>query len=211
LLDNNLKNQTLSNKIEINKEAIEQDGDSKLSEGEKLSIKDLLYLSLIESSNDAAFALTEPFGEKKFVELMNKNAKMIGLKNTRYFNPTGLEPDDPKKPINYSTAEDLVKLANYIIKKYPQIFEITKQPSYKIVDLSGKGKYLTPKNTDKLLKQIPGIIGGKTGWTPKAGGCLLLVLKNPDRENSYFINVVLGSSDRFGDMKKIIKALNIED
>ncbi len=205
-----LENNDLSKMIIVTKKAVNQDGDSKLKEGEKISIKNLLYMALIESSNDAAFALTEPIGEKKFVQLMNLNASKIGLQHTYYFNPTGLEPDDQNKPINYSTAEDLIILTKYIIENYPQIFEITKQRSYIISDPNKMGRHIISQNTDKLLGKVSGIIGGKTGWTPRAGGCLLLVLNDPDN-NGYFVNVVLGSNNRFGDMEKIIKALGIKN
>jgi len=204
---------SLSQIIRISKEAVNQEGDSRwggLRVGEGLSVKNLLYMALLESSNDAAFALTEPLGEKAFVGLMNIYSKEIGLKNTRFFNPTGLEPDEPNEPINYSTARDLVKLAQYILKNYPQIFEITINQSYTILKPNGAIHHFIPENTNELLKKTPGIIGGKTGWSPKASGCLLLVFKKP-KEKGYFINVVLGSSNRFGDMEKIIKALEIKN
>jgi D-alanyl-D-alanine carboxypeptidase len=153
--------------------------------------------------------LTEPIGEEGFVDLMNINAKNLGLKNTRFFNPTGLEPDGPNEPINHSTVGDLVKLAKYILKNYPQIFKITANQSYTILKPNGAVHHFIPENTNELLGKVPGIIGGKTGWSPKASGCLLLVLKNP-KGNGYFVTVVLGSNDRFGDMKKIIEALGIK-
>jgi len=199
--------------ITISKEAVGQEGDSKwggLKVGEKLSVKNLLHMALIESNNDAAFALTEPIGEKGFVDLMNMEARKIGLTNTRFFNPTGLEPDEPNGSINYSTTGDLVKLAQYILKNYPRIFEITTNQSYAILKPNGAIHHFIPESTNKLLGKVPGIIGGKTGWSPKALGCLLLILKN-SKGNGYFITVVLGSNDRFGDMEKIIKALEIKN
>jgi len=197
----------LSQLITISKEAVNQEGDSKwgdLKVGEKLSVKNLLHMALIESSNDAAFALTEPIGEKGFVDLMNIESRKIGLNNTRFFNPTGLEPDEPDGLINYSTVRDLVRLAQYILKNYPQIFKISLNQSYVILKPNGALHHFIPENTNKLLGKVPGIIGGKTGWSPKASGCLLLILKDP-KGSGYFINVVLGSKDRFGDMEKIIK------
>jgi len=179
----------LSLPIKITKEAVNQEGVSKFRElnpGELVPVKELVYKMLIESSNDAAFALTEPIGEDGFVALMNIYAKEIGLSDTFFLDPTGLKK-------NTSTARELVKLANYILENYPQIFEIT--------------TYRADQNTNKLLKEIPEIVGGKTGWTQEARGCLILVLKN--RRNGYFVNVVLGSEHRFNDMRKIIKTLNI--
>jgi D-alanyl-D-alanine carboxypeptidase len=202
----------LSQNIKISKKAIDQEGDSKwggLEEGEEISVKNLLYMALIESSNDAAFALTKPLGEKKFVKLMNVSVEKLGLQKTRFFNPTGLEPDDPEMPLNYSTAEDLTVLAQYILNEYPQIFRITANQSQAILRPNGSLHHFIPENTNKLLGRFPGIVGGKTGWSPRAGGCLLLLIKEPESGN-YFINVVLGSNNRFGDMEKIIRALGID-
>ncbi|HHE76437.1 MAG TPA: D-alanyl-D-alanine carboxypeptidase, partial [Candidatus Parcubacteria bacterium] len=198
--------------IKISKEAVSQEGDSRwggLKVGENLSVKNLLYMALIESNNDAAFALTEPVGEKAFVDLMNLNARKIGLKNTRFFNPTGLEPDDLSDPINYSSAYDLARLAEYILNNYPKIFEITENESISILKPDGSLHHFIPENTNRLLEVVPGVIGGKTGWAPRASGCLVLVIKNPKKDGC-FINVVLGSRDRFGDMKKIIEALGVK-
>ncbi len=196
--------------ITISKEAVEQEGDSRwgsLKEGEELSVENLLYMMLIESNNDAAFALTEPIGEEGFVGLMNINAENLGLDDTRFFNPAGLEPDDPTEPINYSTARDLVKLAKYILEKYPQIFEITNNQSYSVLRPNGALHHFIPENTNKLLGEFPEIVGGKTGWAPAASGCLLIVMKDP-KKNGYFINVVLGANDRFGEMQKIIDTMD---
>ena len=176
-----------SQTIKITKEAVNQEGSSKFSEirpGDTMSVRNLVQKMLIESDNDAAFALTEPMGEKAFVGLMNIYSKEIGLKDTVFSNPTGLEQ-------NNSTVRDLARLTEYILEKHPEIFEIT--------------TYNVDQNTNELLGEIPEIIGGKTGWTPEAKGCLLLVLDNP--RGGYFINVVLGSEDRFGDMRKIINAI----
>ena len=179
-------------RIKISKEAVSQEGASRFGDlrpGDNLFARSLVYKMLIESDNDSAFALSEFLGEDPFVDLMNIYSDNIGLKNTFFSNPTGLEK-------NTSTAKDLVQLAKYVMENYPQIFEIT--------------TYQPDRNTNKLLREIPGIIGGKTGWTPEAKGCLLLVLDNPENK-SYFINVVLGSEDRFSDMKKIIKAVRRRD
>jgi len=183
----------LSDKIEISKEAVEQEGEmGRLKVGEILSVKELLHIMLIESSNDAAYALATPnIGTKKmeeesFVDLMNLEAYYnIGLKpeNTHFINPTGLDPKDPFQDTNYSTVKDLVELVKYLIKYQSEILEILSR--------------------NELLGEIEGIVGGKTGYTKRAGGCLVLILEGP-RKNSYFINVILGSEDRFEEMKQLI-------
>ncbi len=199
----------LSQLITITKEAVEQEGSSKygdLKAGESLSVESLLYIMLIESSNDAAFALTELIGKKGFVGLMNIYAKELELKNTYFVNPTGLDLDDSRNSPNYSTAEDLVKLTKYILRNYPQIFEITINQSYEILMPNGLTHHFIPENTNKLLGEVPDIIGGKTGWSFSAGGCLLLVVDNPNK-NGYFVNIILGAKDRFNEMRKLMDAL----
>ena len=195
--------------ITITKEAVEQEGSSKygdLEVGENLSVEALLYTMLIESSNDAAFALSQLIGQKGFVDLMNLYAKNLGLEKTYFVNPNGLEPDEPKEPKNISTARDLIKLSKFILKNYPQIFEITANQSYEVLKPDDSLHHFIPENTNKLLGEIPEIIGGKTGWGIEAGGCLLLVLDNPN-SNKYYINIVLGAKDRFAEMRKLIDAL----
>ena len=199
-----------SQPVKITKEAVEQEGQSKYGElkiGESLSVKNLLYIALIESSNDAAFALTEPIGRQGFVELMNLYSKKIELENTYFVNPTGLEPDRPEELKNFSTAKDIVRLTKYILENYPQIFEITTNQSYEVLSLDNTLHHFIPQNTNELLREIPEIIGGKTGWGIEAGGCLLLVLDNPEEEGSYFVSIVLGAKDRFAEMRKIIDAI----
>ncbi|MFH1656309.1 MAG: serine hydrolase [Candidatus Nealsonbacteria bacterium] len=190
--------------IRISKTAIDQEGVSgKLKEGEYLSVENLLKIMLIQSSNDAAYALTEPISQSAFVDLMNIYAQDIGLKNTKFFNSTGLEPIITGAPRNYSSTEDLVKLSIYILKNYPRIFEITAKTSAEILNVDGSLHHFITKNTNNLLKEIPEIIGGKTGWNPVSQGCLLIVLDNGD--GSRIINVILGAYDRFSEMKKLIK------
>lgn len=173
-------------------------------------IENLLYSLLMESSNDAAYALTETMGEEAFVDLMNLTAKDLGLENTYFVNPTGLDPHtsggvgaDPQEDAlpHHSTAEDLVKFTNYLLKK-PLIWEILSTYEFDLYSPNGLFDHKV-LNTNELLGQIPSIVGGKTGETPKAGDCLLLVLKAP-RNNGYLINVILGSQDRFKEMKKLI-------
>lgn len=192
--------------IEISKEAVEQEGASRygdLKQEDIFSLETLIHIMLIESSNDAAYAIGEVIGQEGFVELMNIYAQDIGLENTHFINLSGLESSDFQ--MNLSTSQDLVKLARYILKEHPEIFEITANTSYEALNSDGSLHHFIPQNTNELLKEYPEIIGGKTGWSPEAGGCLLLILKDSD---SYTINVVLGAYDRFEEMRKIIELTN---
>lgn len=205
-----LENYDLSREIQISEKAVTQEGETgKLKAGKIFPTKYLLYPLLIESSNGAAFSLVNDYnemGEEKFVELMNLKAKELGLKNTNFVNFTGLDPqtkfglEEPNRTLNSSTAEDLVKLTQYLLKK-PLIWEILSTQKF--------NRYEAELiNTNKLLKEIPGVIGGKTGYTEKAGGCMLLVLKAP-KNQGLLINIILGSGDRFGEMEKLVNWVNI--
>ena len=191
--------------LEISENAANQKGISVLSKGEYLTIKDLLYVVLLESSNDAAFALAELVSEKGFVQLMNIYAREIGLKNTFFINPTGLDFFQEQNHINsnVSTAFDLAYFASHILEKNPELFEITAEKEHNILKPNGEIRHIS-QNTNALLYEFPQIIGGKTGWTPIAGGCLIIVIEEP-KDNSYIINVVLGAEDRFGEMRKLIE------
>ena len=199
-----LENYELSKTVEISREAafLENEyGYGSLKIGEKFSVKDLLYFLLMESNNGAAFSLAEMAGEKEFVDLMNITAADLDLEKTFFVNPTGLDPDNIFDLTNYSTAEDLVKQGSYLLKKQPLIWEIAGNLEFNLYLPDGVF-YRQLKNTNELLKEIPQV-GGKTGWTPQAQGCLLLAYKSPNRKD-YLINIILGSEDRFEDMKKLI-------
>ena len=207
VLENTLNDDfNLSNVVTISKEAADQEdvpNYGNLKKGERLRVEELLDLALIYSSNDAAFALAEVIGVENFVERMNQKAEILGLENTHFVNPHGLDPDELHYTpgvinyFNYSSAKDLVKLSQYILKEHPLIFEISrKEPFYLIKD----GIF------DLFLPQE--IVGGKTGYTDEAGGCILFLFRN--ERGSIFINLILGApsaSARIEEMQKLINWL----
>jgi D-alanyl-D-alanine carboxypeptidase len=180
----------LNEKVLISKQAASQEDVpvfGNLKEGEELKVEELLELSLVYSSNDAAFALSEKI--PNFVEKMNNLAKKLGMENTYFSNPTGLDS-------NYSTAQDLVKLTKYILKNHPQIFEISRRPPKYKLD-NGIYSIFLPKE----------IIGGKTGYTPEAGGCLLFIFRDEKEPNIFYINLILGAQSiqgRVEEMQKLV-------
>ncbi len=188
----------LNQKVVISESAMSQEGEQgNLKLGEVLSVKDLLYISLIESSNRAAKALSEVVGTDQFVILMNEEAIRISLANTHFADSSGLDQR------SYSTAKDVAKLSEYVFLKYPLFGQIVGLRNF---DLYVNGKlHHTLWTTDEILGE-KGIIGGKTGWTNEARGCFMVIQKVND---NYVIHVVLGSEDRFGDMKKLIQATPI--
>lgn len=156
-------------------------------QGDKVTLEKLLYAALIKSSNDAAVALAEAVAgsEKSFVELMNQKAISIGAKDTKFINSTGLP-----NPYQYTTAQDLSKIMSCVLS-YPKLREIIATPT---VELSTeKGKILSLKNTNKLLWSDGDLIGGKTGYTLRAGYCFVCAA---EREKEVIIVALLGSSSR---------------
>lgn len=191
------ENYDLAARVQISKEAEIQGGA--LKAGEVYTASDLLRAMLVESNNAAAFALSEILGTDKFIKMMNLKANEIGLKNTYFSSPTG------EASTNYSTMDDLVNLAKYLLSGNRQILQITAVPEFDLYDANGVLRHKVA-STNELLRDLDlkdRIIGGKTGYTKDAGECLFLILKAPD-ENSYLINVVLNAKNRFVEMKKMI-------
>ena len=191
-----LDNYDISSKIIISKTADLQDPVKQdVKFGDELPVESLMYVMLIGSSNKSAYALAEGpegwLGEKKFVELMNEKARYFGLENTFFADPTGLSSK------NVSTANDLAKLALRILKDYPKIAQISKASDFFVPSF---GKIV---NTNRLLAEVPDAVCSKTGFTTDANGCLLLAIHNSE-SGDYLINVILGSNDRFSEMKKLI-------
>jgi len=196
-----LENYDLQRLVTITVSDVIQEGEQgDLKEGQTLSVKNLLYIALIESSNDAAFALSGITGQDNFIALMNLKAEDIGLLNTHFADSTGLDPG------SYSTAKDLVVLTEYLLNKYPLFQQIIGIKEYDLYLSNGQFHHRLI-STNKLLGEIPEVIGGKTGYTNYAKGTFIVIEKSPDKDN-YLIHVVLGSDDRLEEMKKIINWLN---
>ena len=187
-----------SQEVRISQGAISQpENFGQLKIGEQLSVENLLYITLIESSNDSAYALSEIATKDVFVDLMNVKAKRLGLQNTHFTDPAGYDSG------NRSSVKDLAAFSEYILENNPEIWEITTHPEFDLYDPDGVFHHQL-LNTDEMLAEFPQIIGGKTGYTSSAGGCLVILLKN-NKTGDIFFNVVLGAQDRFGDMKKLIE------
>lgn len=150
-------------RMQIPKEAVGVEGSSMyLKEGEVLTIQELLYGMMLHSGNDAAVALAIYCGGtvEGFAELMNDKARLLGMKNSHFVNPNGLDA-----PEHYSTARDLAILAAYAMKN--PIF--AKTVSTKTVSVGSRAL----RNHNKLLWQVEGADGVKTGYTKAAGRILV--------------------------------------
>ncbi|MCH7951293.1 D-alanyl-D-alanine carboxypeptidase [Patescibacteria group bacterium] len=169
----------------------------KLKEGERMRIHDLLYGLLLESGNDAAFALAENFpgGYSAFVEEMNRLALEYYLENTQFRNVSGVD-----QPGHYTTVKDLARLAAVAMKN-PVFSEIVATQERVVTNVEGTIAHPLA-NRNELLGNVAGIRGVKTGWTEQAGECLVT---DTLRDGNEIIAVVLGSRNRFGESAALIE------
>jgi D-alanyl-D-alanine carboxypeptidase len=147
-----------------------------LTAGEKITINNVLYGLLLDSGNDAAETLAETtMGRPRFIAAMNEKAKAMGLENTHFANPSGL--DDPDQ---YSDAQDLATIAAYLYHNYPLLEQVA---TTREVSITGNDdhKAFGPINFNKLLWTYEGSIGFKTGLTDDAGTCLVTGAHRGDR------------------------------
>lgn len=166
------------------KEAAGVEGSSiYLKAGEQIDVRDLLYGLMLRSGNDsaAALAIHHSGSIEKFVGVMNDRAKKIGAESTNFKNPSGL-PDSE----HYTTARDLCKIACYAMKN-DAFRQIVSTKSY-------SGKYKSFVNKNKMLYKFEGANGVKTGYTVKAGRCLV---SSAERDGMDVVCVVLNCYDMY--------------
>ncbi|SHD76052.1 D-alanyl-D-alanine carboxypeptidase family protein [Schnuerera ultunensis] len=183
---------SLDDKVYIDEDVIQIKGSSlKLEEGEIFTVKELLEAALVVSANDATYALAKYVAgtEKDFVKLMREEAKAIGLESAFYINSTGLPEGELQ---NKMSTEDIFKLSRYIINEYPEVLFLTTIPYIELDNREYK-----EENTNPLLKEIKGIDGLKTGFTNKAGYCLVSTINIDgdyiETENLRLISIVMGT------------------
>ncbi len=168
-----------------------------LIRGENLSFSSMLYGMLLPSGNDAAFAIAEnyPGGVLGFISAMNKKSFQLNLANTHFDNPAGFD-----SPNHFSSARDLAVITQEALKNY-QLARIFSTRETNIVSLDKKYKHELI-NLNKLLSQVKGVLGVKTGYTEQAKENLVTLV---NREGHSILTVVLGSDDRFGESTKLIE------
>ena len=185
-----LENSTLEKKIIIGKETREVNGSMIYAkEGEVFTLNDLLHGLMLQSGNDAAMTIaTNVLGYDNFIKEMNLKAIKLGMKNTTFENPHGLN-DNSK---NISTAEDMSKLMRYAIKN-KEFLNITSSKIYKV------DKYIWP-NKNKLLKQYKYLISGKIGYTKASGQVFVSAAK---KDGKTLIITSIDESDKFNLHKRL--------
>ncbi len=198
-LDNQFAN-NLSRKYLVSENAANVEPDKMyLKPGEKLTTEELLQGIFLVSANDAAEVLAEGTTGRReeFINLMNSKAAQIGMNDTKFVNPTGLEEDGQTY---YSTAYDVALMARYAIKRWPNLINISSQPHIFIPQTEDHQDYDLYSGIN-LLTSYPGVIGFKTGYTPEAG-LTLITLAN--RQGKTVIGVLLGAVDRRDDAKELL-------
>ena len=194
-----LENANLDDVVTISKKAAGTGGSRlKIRAEDKIAVRDLLYGLMLRSGNDAAVALAEHVGEsvEGFAGLMNKKAEQIGLKNTHFVTPHGLDDEN-----HYTTAYELAILTDYALENstFKKIVN-TKSTQIRINE-----NPMNIYNTNELLGVLPGVDGIKTGFTNNAGRCLVT---SCTREKNQIITVVLGcdtKKQRTSDSTKLIE------
>ncbi len=192
----------LDSTITITKDMINPNwGTPNFIVGEKVKVKDLLNMGLVMSANDAIMALAKSVGESKFAGWMDLKIKEIGLTDTGFFDALFFDSNG-----NFTTALDLFKLSRYIYINYPEIGEITRMRAYNFKSESGYTHLVIP--TNQLLTKIPEIWGAKTGVTPEAKECLLMIYEfNIHGQKVPYVSIVLKSNDRFKETEVIYQWL----
>ena len=172
---------TLDDEVKISEKAWRTGGSKSFIEvGKMIKLEDLLKGMIIQSGNDASVALAEHVAgsEGTFVLFMNDYAQQIGMKNSRFENASGLPHDD-----QYTTAKDIALLSSAMIREFPVYYEWYSQKEFTYNNI-------TQTNRNKLLFTDSTVDGLKTGWTQKAGYCLVT---SANRVDMRLISVVLGS------------------
>lgn len=197
-----LENANLKDIVTIDAKAAGTGGSRlEIKKNDKITVNDLLYGLMLRSGNDAAVALANYVGGsiEGFAEMMNNKAEEMGLKNSHFIVPHGLDNKG-----HYTTAYELAKMADYALKidKFKEIV------STKSTTITINGYPRTITNTNQLLGSISGVYGVKTGFTNGAGRCLVSACK---REDLDIITVIIGadtSNQRTADTIKLIKYVN---
>ncbi len=172
-----------------------------LSVNEQMKVEDLIKSIIIASANDACVAMAEFISgsEAAFVELMNEEARRLGLQNTHFANATGLPVAN-----HYTSAYDMALMSRTLINTHGDLV-LPISSKYDDYVREGTEKQFWLVNTNKLVKFVDGIDGLKTGWTSEAGYCLAATMK---KDNIRFIAVAMGCSSPKSRNSDIVEMLN---
>ncbi len=192
-----LENAELDMAVRIPKEAVGIEGSSLyLTEGETLTLHELLYALMLRSANDAATAIAIAVGGSvsDFSEMMNEKAEEMGLTDTHFDNPHGLDSDE-----HYTTARELALITAEALKN--DVFREIVSTYKKSLPLGGVPDRRLVVNHNRLLRTYDGCIGVKTGFTKKDGRCLVSAA---ERDGITLIAVTLNAPNDWSDHKRML-------
>lgn len=187
----------LEREIIVTKEMVQVEGSSMgLLPGDKVTLHDLLYGLMLSSGNDAAnvIAYVLDGSVEGFVAQMNRKAKELGLSNTNFATPSGLDARD-----HYTTAYDLARLAFFAMKN--ETFSKVVSTQKATLNYGNPPYRRSLSNHNKMLKLYDGAVGIKTGFTKKSGRCLVSAAK---RDGKFVIAVTLNAPDDWEDHRKLL-------
>lgn len=190
------KSLRLDQVIPVSTRAWKAEGSRMFIEPNKpVTVDELLHGVIIQSGNDASTALAEAIGgsEEVFAQMMNREAKRLGLANTHFTNATGLP-----NPELRSTAQDLAQLVVALIRDFPEYYPLYSQKEYRYNNI-------TQSNRNRLLWLDPTVDGVKTGYTENAGYCLITSARRGERR---LVSVVLGTASESARATESQKLLN---
>ncbi len=177
-----------------------------LISGETIKLSMLAKGMLVVSGNDCATAIAEHLGktEDNFVKMMNEKASELGLLSASFINPHGLPIDDRETGQNHMSASDLYKLTRHILTKYPEVLEITSLKELVIPERNYKKTATNP-----ALGIVEGVDGFKTGYTDKAGICLISTIPVTGSGQDFrLVGIILGAKtheDRLNKTKELLE------
>lgn len=194
-----LENSNPEDVVTVSKTAVSEEGSSAyLKPGARITMRDLCYGLMLNSGNDAAVAIAEHISETTddFAEFMNDTAKRTGILNTHFVNPNGLHDDN-----HFTTASDLARLTRYALQN-DTFREIVSSGMYTSTMLMPDGTIQNVEyiNHNRLLKELDGCIGVKTGFTKTAGRCLVSAV---NRNGAEYVIVTLNDSDDWNTHKEL--------
>ncbi len=187
--------------VTITSQMIASTSIQRLKPGDEFSVLDLLSLTLLESSNEAAKAITAPLGESRFLTLMNNKAKAIGMQNSHFVDTSGVKAD------NISTVADLFVLAKYLYFNRSFVLQMTMGKENRAA--YGKSAFQNLQNFNKI-PELQGMVGGKTGLSSAAGDSMFTVFEIEIGGVKRPIAIIaLGSSDAKKDIASIYNYLKV--
>lgn len=192
-----LEQNTPDRKVKITSEMVNVEGSSSgLRENDEVRLEDLVYCMLLESGNEAANAAALALGGsfEEFASLMNAKANEIGMTDTSFVTPSGLDDEN-----HYTTARDMALLASYAVGNRSFV-KICSSQKYTL-SFFNSDKTITLYNHNRLLSEYDGCIGVKTGFTKKSGRCLVSAAV---RDSLTLTAVTLNAPDDWNDHRKML-------